>query len=62
MGLFAFVICIGAPTAVTNMIKKLQCKYNKNALTAEMFEREGPRKPIYTKLSMEMIAETQINI
>ena len=33
---FEYAICIGATTAVTIIVKKLQCTYNENALTVGM--------------------------
>ena len=35
-GWFEYAIFIGADTALTIIIKKLQCKYNTNALTVEI--------------------------
>ena len=35
-GWLEYAIFIGATTAVTIIVKKLQCKYNENALTVEM--------------------------
>ena len=35
-GWLEYAIFIGATTAVTIILKKLQCKYNENALTVEM--------------------------
>ena len=35
-GWLEYAIFIGATTAVTIIVKNLQCKYNENALTVEM--------------------------
>ena len=35
-GWFEYAIFIGAATAITIIVKKLQCKYNENALAVEV--------------------------